>query len=968
MENSTFAWKNFVKLKDYSPTMIKRLMFLWCFLLIAVLSTAQLPAFPGAEGFGKFALGARGSTSPSVYKVTNLNDSGLGSFRDAVSQPNRIVVFEVSGVIRIQSRIVFASNITVAGQTAPGDGVSVYGNGVSFSGARNVIVQHMRFRMGVRGDSGRDAAGVSNGSDMIFNHCSFYWGLDETFSISWDSKGTEPANITIQNSIISQGIMGHSAGGLIQTNGGVTLYRNLYINNKTRNPKVKGLNQYVNNVVYNWGSGGGYILGDSQGASWATIEDNYFIKGPSTGGTPAFSRANAWFQVFRAGNMLDYNQDGTLNGTASTPSDYGPATFVSNPLAFTNIPTLHPAIDHKMSATSAFHWVVDNVGAILPTRDEVDLFVIDELKSLGTKGALINGEADLGLTGGVGNVFSAHPHSDTDGDGMPDFWEDTNGLDKNNSSDAVRLHTSGYLNIERYIHSIQQGKPFVKYPTTFNIRLVDEHFIDLRWTNHAHNSTAIILEISTNNQDFTEHAVLAPQVTDFRVTGLQKSTTYYFRLKTRAATLESLYTPSLRATTIGADAPPVTSTEPVPENGALVAAFNQVTLRWSNPSSTSGVLFYNLFFGTSPENMTQRTAGTTSTSFTLAIQPGITYYWRVDAMNLLGIATGDLWSFTSGLRPPKEKVAYFALDETLGNTAANEINGFATAMHFSPIWVEGRINNALQFPGTPTHSALVQSHYNDITLGNESFSVELWFRSPGGVVDWYLIHKGSHTRNANTGATGKWFGIQYNRIGSNNRLTWAIDDDVVKTDVNVTSASNFFNNQWHHVVAIRDVEQKQIRLFVNGVLRASRADATGDIGQTENLVIGNINNPNATPTNAFAGAMDEISIYKGVLSEAEVIENYQKGLQTALPRNILTKLIRFYPNPFSDQLKVYSSDLQGNTIEVSIVSVSGQTFHRATEEINHEVVHIRGLQHLPKGSYVCTLLNEKTNLTFKILK
>lgn len=120
---------------------------------------------------------------------------------------------------------------------------------------------------------------------MIFDHVSVTWGRDETFSISWDSKGTEPSNITIQNSIIGQGLQIHSCGGLMQTDGGVTLFRNLYIDNKTRNPKVKGLNQFVNNVIYNWGGGGGYIMGGSAGDSWASIEDNYFIKGPSTGGT-----------------------------------------------------------------------------------------------------------------------------------------------------------------------------------------------------------------------------------------------------------------------------------------------------------------------------------------------------------------------------------------------------------------------------------------------------------------------------------------------------------------------------------------------------------------------------------------------------------------------------------------------------------------------------------------------------------
>ena len=220
---------------------------------------AQQLAFPGAEGYGRFAKGARASESPEIYHVTNLNDSGEGSLRDAISKPNRVIIFDVSGIINIKSRLVFSKNLTIAGQTAPGDGITIYGNGVSFSASDNIIVRHLRMRMGLKGDSGKDAAGIANGSNMIFDHISAAWGLDENFSINWDDKGYEPYNITIQNSIIGQGIMPHACGGLIQSNGGISLYRNLYIDNKTRNPKVKGLNQFVNNVVYNWGDGGCYI-------------------------------------------------------------------------------------------------------------------------------------------------------------------------------------------------------------------------------------------------------------------------------------------------------------------------------------------------------------------------------------------------------------------------------------------------------------------------------------------------------------------------------------------------------------------------------------------------------------------------------------------------------------------------------------------------------------------------------------
>lgn len=420
---------------------------------------ANLLAFPEAEGFGRYTLGARAVSAPEVYHVTNLNDAGAGSLRDAVSKPGRIVVFDVSGIINLQSTLIFSGNSIIAGQTAPGGGIMVYGDRVSFSGASNLIVRYLRVHMGVGGSSGKDAAGVANGANMIFDHMSVTWGRDETFSISWDSKGTEPGNITIMNSIIGQGLQTHSCGGLIQTDGGVTVLRTLYIDNKTRNPKVKGLNQFVNNVVYNWGGGGGYIMGGSAGDSWAQIEENYFIKGPSTGGTAAFVRSTETFQVYQKNNYLDYNLDGTLNGTPAEASIFSGANVVASTAAFTGAPQAHPAIASKTTAAAAYQRIVKDAGASFPARSEVDKYLIAELTSLGKKGALISDESALGLSGKVGAIASGTRAKDTDNDGMPDAWEDANGLNKSDATDAVKKSTSGYLNIELYINGLVASGP-----------------------------------------------------------------------------------------------------------------------------------------------------------------------------------------------------------------------------------------------------------------------------------------------------------------------------------------------------------------------------------------------------------------------------------------------------------------------------------------------------------------------------
>ncbi|MBK9577233.1 MAG: pectate lyase [Fibrobacterota bacterium] len=425
----------------------------------AVAEAAKLLAFPTAVGFGRYTTGGRGG---EVYHVTNLNDAGAGSLRDAVSKPGRVVVFDVSGIINLQSTLIFSGNSTIAGHTAPGDGIMLYGDRVSFSGASNLIIRHLRVRMGIGGTSGKDAAGVANGSDMVFDHMSVNWGRDETFSISWDSKGTEPGNITIQNSIIGQGLETHSCGGLVQTDGGVTLFGNLYIDNKTRNPKVKGLNQFVNNVVYNWGGGGGYIMGGSAGDSWAVIENNYFIKGPSTGGTAAFVRSTETFQVYQKNNLLDYDLNGALNGTPAAVSIFDGATLASSYSGFTNAPQAHPVIEKQTSAEEAYQIIVKSVGASKPARDEVDKYIVAELTSLGKKGALIADEAALGLSGKVGGLAKGTAPTDSDKDGMPDAWETSHGLKANDATDrnGTNLSLDGYTNLEMYLNELA-GDPVV---------------------------------------------------------------------------------------------------------------------------------------------------------------------------------------------------------------------------------------------------------------------------------------------------------------------------------------------------------------------------------------------------------------------------------------------------------------------------------------------------------------------------
>ncbi|KAL4880627.1 pectin lyase fold/virulence factor [Aspergillus karnatakaensis] len=397
--------------------------------------TAAIPAFPGASGFGAEATGGRGG---EVYIVTNLEDSGEGSLRDAVSETDRIVVFAVGGVINIEDRIVVSKRVTILGQTAPGDGITVYGNGWSFSNADDAIVRYLRIRMGRGGDSGKDGITIAEGSNMIFDHLSVSWGRDETFSISGTAE-----NVTVQDTIIAQGLETHSCGGLMETDGGISLFRNLYIDNKTRNPKVKGVNDFTNNLVYNWGGGGGYIAGDSSGQSYAHIIANYFISGPSTSKT-AFTRGNANFHGYVENNYYDPDQDGTLNGNALGPSssNYGGMEIVDTKYDY-------PPPETLLTPEEVVAYVTENVGASL-VRDDVDTYLIAEVLSYGSEGALIDNESDIG---GVGEIDPGTARTDTDGDGIPDDAEAALGTDPN-VADSLELHESGYTYLEVWANSL----------------------------------------------------------------------------------------------------------------------------------------------------------------------------------------------------------------------------------------------------------------------------------------------------------------------------------------------------------------------------------------------------------------------------------------------------------------------------------------------------------------------------------
>ena len=346
-----------------------------------VAAQAKTPAFPGAEGFGQFASGGRGG---ETIHVTTFADSGPGSFRDAVSKPHRTVVFDVNGTIQLKANVAVSGNITLDGESAPGEGVTLYGHSVSFSGESNVVVRYLRFREGIGGDKGKCSVNLSGGANMIFDHCSIEWGR-------WDCLGLTRGShdITFQNCIIGEGIDPQRFGSLSDSVTNITYTHNLWINNQSRNPKAKGRIQYINNVVYNWGVCG-LVGGHSEADHFLDAVGNYFVAGPNSGSHAVgeFTRTD---HVFQKDNFADLNKNGKLDGRAIVAVDFGSGenapTFAKE---LTVVPLTNVTVE---SAQAAFSNVLAHAGCSLH-RDAVDARLIEQVKSLGERGEIIHSDRD----------------------------------------------------------------------------------------------------------------------------------------------------------------------------------------------------------------------------------------------------------------------------------------------------------------------------------------------------------------------------------------------------------------------------------------------------------------------------------------------------------------------------------------------------------------------------------------------
>lgn len=454
-------------------------IFLIGILFLQQRAAAQQIAFPGAEGFGKYATGGRGG---KVAFVTNLNDTGEGSFRNALEQfPGEplTVIFKISGIIELQSKIqIKRSNLTIAGQTAPGDGIclknqSLILNGASSKGNHgNIIIRFIRSRPGGTDKKGLYGFDMENCHDVIIDHCSFSWANEECAAM-YDTK-----NITVQWCIVSEGLYeaGHQKGH--RSYGGVwggqytSYHHNLIAHQNSRAVRFNGARahdtmaiiDYRNNVIYNWGNANAAYGGEvniAGGVSQVNMINNYYKPGPATTGEFKFVHANynakeakGTGEWFVNGNIMEGDKALTkknYKGIDLTEENYPKAAYAKN--AFTITAALP-----EQNANDAYEAVLKYSGATLPERDGVDERVINETKTGTATGKGVFGKAGIidspAAVGGWSTYKTIAAPIDTDEDGMPDEWETKNGLNVNDAADRNKIGADGFTMLEKYLNEL----------------------------------------------------------------------------------------------------------------------------------------------------------------------------------------------------------------------------------------------------------------------------------------------------------------------------------------------------------------------------------------------------------------------------------------------------------------------------------------------------------------------------------
>ncbi len=422
-------------------------------------ATAQnIKSFPQAEGFGAEATGGRGGV---VYHVTSLGDSNTpGTLRYGIESLNPnvpvTIVFDVGGWINLNENLgIVRSNVTIAGQTAPGDGIGVRNRKFSVGGD-DIVVRHVHFAYGKTAAAANDTVNVNNNSsDVIFDHIAAVMSRDEAFS-------AQSTNLTLQWSTVSYGLQTHSAGSLLEQPTNLSFHHNLWAHNHTRNPKarVQGAFDYVNNVVYDYDIG--FIAGDSGTTDYFwpnNFDGNTFITGPNDSGNRMITDGHAENTGLYFGtNHYDGDGDTQHDPEVYTGSSRNLGNVVSG--SYTRVTTPYPVADpiwQDANPEAAYQRVLSEFGPKPTHRNDLNSLLAANV--VNRTGFQISTQTQLPISdGGWGEILGGAAPLDTDRDGMPDAWEERYGLSPTVANNNGDFDSDGFTDLEEYLNDLAAFK------------------------------------------------------------------------------------------------------------------------------------------------------------------------------------------------------------------------------------------------------------------------------------------------------------------------------------------------------------------------------------------------------------------------------------------------------------------------------------------------------------------------------
>lgn len=497
----------------------------------------------------------------------------------------------------------------------------------------------------------------------------------------------------------------------------------------------------------------------------------------------------------------------------------------------------------------------------------------------------------------------------------------------------------------------EHEQSFLRCPYALQATELGENSLLLQWQNLEVQADLVVVEMGISTDNFVEYGRVDARTTALRIADLEPGTSYYFRLKAVNAEQESDYSSFFEISTLETPVPPVVSELVFPPDGAFGVDYGSLELRWNNTTNLmAGPLTYKVFMAEDDGELLEIAANLQVPAFALPLlQEGVTYRWQIEAENALGTSFSEVTSFTTARLDDRELLLHIPFDEQSGSEAKDVVGGaMANAVDLQPVWGEGQLNGGVGFPAVPATGHFSFPHHESILLDQQSFSIAMWFKSDGSQPDSYLLHKGKHDHNNN--GNGKWIGIQY----KGTKLVFAVDDDVTKTNLDIEGADQWFDNQWHHLVCVRDRAAGQLLVYVDGFLAGSIGDATtGGVGVTSALILGNCDGYFNTP---YPGSMDDLKIFGEALTFGEVRDLSAQVLTSSAQPVSMAGDVTVAPNPFDDHLIVEcASWAGGDLLEVLFYDMSGRLVKRVQTVATEGRVDLQGLSGLASGVYTVVL-------------